>query len=195
MKSFQHLLFRGKSKVTLSLLKRSERTDELELQADVHVNVQMMLSLQTLVLSFMMFLELPDPDVQEIPLAQCQSAKLLLDCSCRDKAYQIHQSILVAFYKCFIESILSFNIVTWFGSLSVSNRNTIIRDSKICRKIVGQEQESLMTISNKRSKRKDYRHTHSAQPLQFVTLRMQIQIITIQEKESLVSTSIQLLNI
>lgn len=79
---------------------------------------------------------------------------------------------LLHFINASLNPSFSFNIVTWFGSLSVSNRNTIIRDSKICRKIVGQEQESLMTISNKRSKRKDYRHTHSAQPLQFVTLNV-----------------------
>lgn len=33
------------------------------------------------------------------------------------RQFNVHPSILQAFYKCFIESILAFNIVRWFGAL------------------------------------------------------------------------------
>lgn len=63
---------------------------------------------------------------------------------------QVQQSILAAFYECFIEPILTFNITAWFGSLTLTHHNTLNKIIRICRKIIGQEPQSLSTIFNTR---------------------------------------------
>lgn len=65
---------------------------------------------------------------------------------------QVHQSVLIAFYKCFIESVITFNISAWFGSLSNIHRNTLNKIITISSKIIGQVQESLISIYNRRTK-------------------------------------------
>ncbi|KAJ8290914.1 hypothetical protein GJAV_G00019140 [Gymnothorax javanicus] len=67
---------------------------------------------------------------------------------------QVHQFILSVFYKCFIESILTFNITAWFGSLTLTHHNTLNRIIKISSKIIGLEQQSLTTIYNTRALKK-----------------------------------------
>ena len=67
---------------------------------------------------------------------------------------QVHQSVLIAFYKCFIESVITFNISAWFGSLSNIHRNTLNKVITISSKIIGQVQEPLISIYYRRTKTK-----------------------------------------
>ncbi|KAM3612195.1 uncharacterized protein V6R79_004430 [Siganus canaliculatus] len=88
----------------------------------------------------------------EIIFSKCQQRLFFLRKLCR---LQVHQSVLTAFYKCFIESVITFNISAWFGSLSSIHRNPLNKIITMSSKIIGLEQESLINIYNRRVKSKD----------------------------------------
>ena len=67
---------------------------------------------------------------------------------------QVHQSVLTAFYKCFIESVITFNISAWFGSLSNIHRSPLNKIITLSSRIIGVEQDSLTNIYNRRVKLK-----------------------------------------
>ena len=51
--------------------------------------------------------------------------------------------MLRGFYRCFIESILTFSFICWFGGLSVQNKNVLGRVVNVCGKVVGEKMKSL----------------------------------------------------
>lgn len=115
---------------------------------------------------------------------------------------QVHQTILSAFYKCFIESILTFNITAWFGSLSITHRNSLNKIVKLSNKIIGQEQEPLINIYNTQVKKKgsqiatDTTHTlHGNYTLLPSARRYRsLPLRTKRALSSFIPTSIRLLN-
>lgn len=60
--------------------------------------------------------------------------------------FNVHQSVLEMVYRSLIESILTFNIVTWYGNISVKNKAKLCRIVKIASKIVGQPQRQLTSL-------------------------------------------------
>ena len=55
----------------------------------------------------------------------------------------VNSLILQNFYRCFIESILTFGFLCWYGGLSEQNRNVLKKVVKVCAKIAGIEMKSL----------------------------------------------------
>lgn len=115
---------------------------------------------------------------------------------------QVHQSVLTAYYKCFIESVITFNISAWFGSLSNIHRNPLNKIITMSSKIIGLEQESLINIYNRRVKLKgthiasDITHTlHSHYSLLPSGQRYRsLAFRTRRAISSFVPTSIRLMN-
>ena len=66
----------------------------------------------------------------------------------------INGKILQGFYKCFIESVLTFSNICWFGNLSVKNKNVLNRIVNVCSKVVGVKQEGLNELYERRVMRK-----------------------------------------
>jgi hypothetical protein len=66
---------------------------------------------------------------------KCQSRVYCLQ---KLRSLQVNQNILASFYKCFIESVLTFGFVCWFGGLSVKNRNVLNRVVNVCGKVIGE---------------------------------------------------------
>ena len=50
------------------------------------------------------------------------------------------------FYRCFIESVLTFYFLSWYGSLNVKNKNVLERVVKVCGKVYGLNQNSLNVL-------------------------------------------------
>ena len=137
----------------------------------------------------------------------CKTNTDIIHSKCQQRLFflrklQVHQSVLTAFYRCFIESIITFNITSWFGALSNINRNPLNRIIKLTSKIIGQQQESLINIYNKRTKQKstqitlDITHTlHSQYSLLPSGRRYRAPTVrTNRALSSFVPASIRLLN-
>ena len=58
----------------------------------------------------------------------------------------VRQSILSSFYRCFIESVLTFGSVCWYGGLNVKNKNVFDRVVKVCGKVIGEKQKSMSEL-------------------------------------------------
>ena len=52
------------------------------------------------------------------------------------KSFNVSTHVLVSVYRCCIESVLTFNIISWFGHLSVRDKTRLSRIVNICNKIV-----------------------------------------------------------
>ena len=43
------------------------------------------------------------------------------------KHFKIDQTILMLFYRSFIQTVMTFNFICWYGNLSVQNKNKILK--------------------------------------------------------------------
>ena len=59
------------------------------------------------------------------------------------RSFNVSPEILETVYRSLIESVLSFNIVVWFGNLNMKNRGRLTRIIRVASKIVGVGQYSL----------------------------------------------------
>ncbi len=68
--------------------------------------------------------------------------------------FYIDKKIMTIFYQTFIQSILVFNFVCWYGSLSVRNKNKLIKIVNTASKISGVAFESLNSIFERQTLKK-----------------------------------------
>jgi len=60
------------------------------------------------------------------------------------KSFDVSQKILTLIYRSLIESVISFNIVTWYNYLSLSQKNKLNRIICLCNRIVGETNNQLL---------------------------------------------------
>lgn len=60
--------------------------------------------------------------------------------------FNMEKTLMVLFYKSFIESILTFCIVSWYSNLTVPNKKGMQGIVKVASKIIGTQQPSLADI-------------------------------------------------
>ena len=77
-----------------------------------------------------------------------------LYCLQKLRSLSVNKSVLNAFYRCFIESVLTFGLMCWYGGLCVKNRNVLERVVRVCGKVVGEAQKSLTVVYECRVLRK-----------------------------------------
>ena len=82
---------------------------------------------------------------------KCQSR---IYCLQKLRNLQVNEKVLKGFYRCFIESVLTFSFMCWFGGLSVKNKSMLNRVVNVCSKIVGTQQKGLMELYECRVLRK-----------------------------------------
>ena len=70
------------------------------------------------------------------------------------KSFNVECTILELVYRSLVESILSFNIVTWYGNLGMRERTKLNRVVKMASKLIGRKQNSLSQIYNQYVKKK-----------------------------------------
>ena len=85
-----------------------------------------------------------------IQLATVGSTKLNL----KLRGLNVDRTFMRMFYCCFIESILTFSSVCWFGSLSFKNKKRLQGITKVCSKIAGPYLEDLSHLYKVRSLKK-----------------------------------------
>ena len=69
------------------------------------------------------------------------------------KRFYVSQHILQLVYRDLIESVLSFNIITWYGNVSAKSTIKIARVVNTASKLIGNEQKHLSSIYNAALKR------------------------------------------
>ncbi len=72
------------------------------------------------------------------------------------RSFNIEKDILMVVYKSLIESVLTFNIVSWFNSLSVKSKNKLLRIINVASKIIGERQTPLSDLFTVALKRKAF---------------------------------------
>ena len=70
------------------------------------------------------------------------------------KSFDVRQHILQLFYRCLIESVLSFNVITWYGNVSGKNKVKLARVVNTASKLIGNDQKQLPSIYKDALKRK-----------------------------------------
>jgi len=82
---------------------------------------------------------------------KCQSRIYFLQ---KLRSLGVSQLVLGNFYRCFIQSVLTFGFLNWFGGLSLKNRNRLIRIVNVCGRIVGVQQTNVSVLYERRVMRK-----------------------------------------
>ena len=67
---------------------------------------------------------------------------------------QLSQELLVSFYRCAIESILTYCVCVWFGNCTVAEKDALQRVVKMAQKIVGCPLPSMADLYSSRCTRK-----------------------------------------
>ena len=78
---------------------------------------------------------------------RCQSR---LFCLKKLRSLGVNESILGNFYRCFLESVLTFGFLCWYSGLSVRNKNVLDRVVKVSGKVVGVRQRSMHELYESR---------------------------------------------
>ena len=71
-------------------------------------------------------------------------------CTVLGNCFNIDKTMMIMFYRAFIESILSFSLMSWFGNLTLKNRNSLSQIVKWSSRLIGEPQLNLETLSLRR---------------------------------------------
>jgi hypothetical protein len=82
---------------------------------------------------------------------KCQSR---IYCLQKLRNLRVKASVLQDFYRCFIESVLTFSFICWYRGLNVRSKNVLERVVNVCGKVVEMRQESLNELYEKRVRKK-----------------------------------------
>ena len=80
------------------------------------------------------------------------------------KSFDVSQNVLQLVYRSIIESVLTFNIIFWYGNLTVKNKSKLCRIVNTAEKIIGCRQTTLAchyhTAVNRKAQKvvNDYMH-------------------------------------
>ena len=70
------------------------------------------------------------------------------------RSFKVDTTFMKIFYSCFIESILTFSFICWFGSLTAKDKNRLSSIVRVCGRIAGTSLEELSVLYRARATRK-----------------------------------------
>lgn len=73
------------------------------------------------------------------------------------RSFNIDNTILSMFYKSFIQSVLTFSFICWFGNVRQKDKNNLQRIVNISSKVTGTKQSTLTVLYEKQVFRKAVR--------------------------------------
>ena len=73
------------------------------------------------------------------------------------KKFHLSKSILVSFYRCVIESVLTFSITVWFNSLTVDDKRKLNKIISTASRVIGEQLPTLESIYRQRLKKRSYK--------------------------------------
>ena len=66
----------------------------------------------------------------------------------------VNKDVLQLFYRFFIETLLTFSFLCWYGSLDLKRKNVLQRVVNVCSKVAGVRQESMGVLYERRATEK-----------------------------------------
>ena len=79
----------------------------------------------------------------------CKKSQQRLFCLRKLATFGIDKTLMTLFYKSYIESVLIFSCICWFGGLNVTHKNALNRVVNIGSKIIGAQQNNLSVLYNR----------------------------------------------
>ena len=83
----------------------------------------------------------------------CQTDRQCLYWLRKRSYFNIDKTMMIMFYRAFIESILSFSLMAWFGNLTLKSRNSLSQIVKWSSRLIGEPQLNLETLYLRQLKR------------------------------------------
>ena len=69
-------------------------------------------------------------------------------------SFKVDNTFMRMFYSCFIESVLTFAFITWYGMLTLKNRNRLQGITKVCSRIAGTTLNDLTMLYQRQTLKK-----------------------------------------
>ena len=118
------------------------------------------------------------------------------------RSFNVSTDILQTVYRSLVESVITFNIISWFGNLSVRDKARLTKVVNQASKIVGCKQKPLSELYSQGLRRKGFQIVNDAShPLncnfEFLPSRRRLKVPLARKnifKKSFVPSAIQLLN-
>ena len=89
--------------------------------------------------------------------ANCETvykkANQRLHCLRKLSSFHIDRKLLTMFYRCFIESVISFSLVSWFSNLPLKNKNSLNQIVRWASRLIGEPQLNLGTLYTRQLQR------------------------------------------
>ena len=79
----------------------------------------------------------------------CKKGQQRLSCLRKLAKFNVDKTIMRIFYKSYIESVLSFSMICWYGNLNVKDKASLAKVVKAGDKIIGAKQSSLADLYNR----------------------------------------------
>lgn len=132
----------------------------------------------------------------------CKKGQQRLYCLRKLAKFNVDKSLMSLFYRSFIESVVTFSLICWYGSISVKQKNSLSRLIKVSSSITGFRQKGLEELYYSQMLRKvESILVDSSHPLQIefqmlpLGLRLKLpKCRTNRYKHSFVPSAILLLN-
>ena len=85
--------------------------------------------------------------------AVCKKGHQRLHCLRKLSSFNIDKTMMSLFYCAFIESILTFSLASWFGNISLKNKNSLNKIVKWSSKLIGEPQPNMEALYTKQLQR------------------------------------------
>ena len=85
--------------------------------------------------------------------AVCRKGHQRLFCLRKLSRFHIDRTMMTLFYRAFIESVLTFSLVSWFGNLPVKERNSLNQIIKWSGRLIGESQLCLQSLYTRQVQR------------------------------------------
>ena len=85
--------------------------------------------------------------------AVCKKGHQRLFCLRKLSYFHIGKTMMTLFYRAFIEAVLSFSLVSWFGKMSLKDRNRLSQIIKWSSRLIGESQLSLESLYTRQLQR------------------------------------------
>ena len=83
----------------------------------------------------------------------CKKGHQRLHCLRKLSSFNIDKTMMSLFYCAFIESILTFSLASWFGNISLKNKNSLNKIVKWSGKLIGEPQPNMEALYTKQLQR------------------------------------------
>ena len=79
----------------------------------------------------------------------CKKGQQRLYCLRKLSKFSVDKTLMKLFYSAYIESVISFSIICWYGNLCIKDKNSLGKIVKVASKVIGTKLNSLDLLFNR----------------------------------------------